>query len=232
MLRTTGVGQKIVELLKRRTDNCRTSGIAPQGQPRLSQLSLLVRQWSYRLTPAVLPTPYDWPVWRHHSTRHTAISGVLKRHRGRFRYEFRCACPRSRPSPRARPWKINSGCCGCSRPSTSLMVAVVVHVHWHRLLLLLFLLDRFDHFKPHFYAVLCVIWTRNREAGNAVITVAQYFDSHAVVFLRGRNTEKASEREKEEDNVWGCYWPRWTRKMQKAWFCSFLNSSKCFDIGF
>ena len=29
MLRTTGVGQKIVELLKRRTVNCRTSGIAP-----------------------------------------------------------------------------------------------------------------------------------------------------------------------------------------------------------
>ena len=26
MLRTTGVGQKIVELLKRRTVNCRTSG--------------------------------------------------------------------------------------------------------------------------------------------------------------------------------------------------------------
>ena len=29
MLRTTGVGQKIVELLKRRTVNCRTTGIAP-----------------------------------------------------------------------------------------------------------------------------------------------------------------------------------------------------------
>ena len=29
MFRTTGVGQKIVELLKRRTVNCRTSGIAP-----------------------------------------------------------------------------------------------------------------------------------------------------------------------------------------------------------
>ena len=41
MLRTTGVGQKIVELLKRRTVNCRTSGIAPIGVAIISDDVLL-----------------------------------------------------------------------------------------------------------------------------------------------------------------------------------------------
>ena len=44
MLRTTGVGQKIVELLKRRTVNCRTSGIAPIHRPTNGHIACILKK--------------------------------------------------------------------------------------------------------------------------------------------------------------------------------------------
>ena len=49
MLRTTGVEQKIIELLQRRTVNCRTSGIAPYGFPYSAPAPNSIFQWGFRL---------------------------------------------------------------------------------------------------------------------------------------------------------------------------------------
>ena len=56
------------------------------------------------LTPARRPTPYGWPVWRHHSRRRTATSWDRARRRARYPSARRSACPRWNRSPDAPSW--------------------------------------------------------------------------------------------------------------------------------
>ena len=46
-----------------------------------------------------------------------------------------------------------------------------------------YLLDCFDHGESHIYTIWSMLWSWNGKTRDAVVAVAKYFDSHALVFL-------------------------------------------------
>ena len=46
-----------------------------------------------------------------------------------------------------------------------------------------YLLDCFDHGESHIYTIRSMLWSWDGKTRNAVVAVAKYFDSHALVFL-------------------------------------------------
>ena len=46
-----------------------------------------------------------------------------------------------------------------------------------------YLLDCFDHGESHIYTIWSMLWSWDGKARDAVVAVAKYFDSHALVFL-------------------------------------------------
>ena len=46
-----------------------------------------------------------------------------------------------------------------------------------------YLLDCFDHGESHIYTIWSMLWSWDGKARDAVVAVAKYFDSHALIFL-------------------------------------------------